>query len=139
MNRAACFVAVFAMTLVAMWGCSQGPNSRSALVERIRTLEEKNTRIEDELCGVKTVRDQLRVQLSRAEDHIQKLQLIVKERDELRIQVTARTSERDQILTQYDQFRRSVKDLVGQADQNVLRFPDGEPVTVSIKMPDYQR
>lgn len=139
MNRAACFVAVFAMTLVAMWGCSQGPNSRTALIERVRSLEEKNTRIEDELCGVKTVRDQLRVQLNRAEDHITKLQQVVKERDELRVLVTARTTERDQVLSQYEQFRKTVKDLVGHADSTVLRFPDGEPVTVSIRIPEYQK
>ncbi|MBX7106398.1 MAG: hypothetical protein K1X57_20140 [Gemmataceae bacterium] len=132
-------VAVLIITLAGVWGCSQSPNNRAALVERIKILEEKNSRIEDEIVAVANARDQVRQQLHKAEDHIAKLQAVVKERDELRVQLRMRVGERDQVATQYEQFRKNVKEIVSQADSTVLRFPDGEPVSVSITVPAYQK
>jgi hypothetical protein len=57
---------------------------------------------------------------------------VVKERDDLRVQLKVRTTERDQVSNQYEQFRKSLRDLVGQAESAVLRFSDGEPVTIAI-------
>jgi uncharacterized coiled-coil DUF342 family protein len=132
-------VAVLIITLAGVWGCSQSPNNRAALVERIKILEEKNSRIEDEIVAVANARDNVRQQLAKAEDHIQKLQAVVKERDELRVQVRARVGERDQVANQYEQFRKTVREMVSQAESTVLRFPDGEPVSVSITVPAYQK
>jgi uncharacterized coiled-coil DUF342 family protein len=130
-------VATFALT--GAWGCSQGPNSRAALIERVKMLEEKNARIEDELRAMIGSRDNARQLLAKAEEHIQKLQVVMKERDELRLQLKLRVNERDQLSGQYEQFRSHLKELVGQADAAVLRFPDGEPVTVTITVPPYTR
>jgi len=134
MNRV---FAVALITLAGVWGCGQGPTSRAALVERIKTLEEKNARLEDDIRTMTAARDQVRTQLAKAEEHIQKLQVVVKERDDLRVQVKMRVNEREQVLGQYEQFRKNVKELVGQADATVLRFPDGEPVSVSIVAPQH--
>ena len=41
-------VAVSVVALVVIAGCSQGPNSRAALIERVKMLEEKIARIEDD-------------------------------------------------------------------------------------------
>lgn len=138
MNRAFVLVGIFAGALVTMWGCSNG-STRAALADRVNTLESKTAKLESELRNVMAIRDQAKQQLAKAEGHIQKLQQVVKERDELKIQLQVRTSERDQVLAQYDEFRRSIKDMVGQADTTVLRFPDGQPVTVSITVPEYQK
>ena len=40
-------------------------------------------------------------------------------------------SERDQVAAQYDTFRKSIKDLLGQADSTALRFPEAGPVTIT--------
>jgi chromosome segregation ATPase len=136
MNRAVFALGLFLFMIV---GCSQGPNSRAALIERVRQLEEKIARLEDELRSTIDSRDQARQQLAKAEEHIQKLQIVMKERDELRLQLKLRVNERDQLSGQYEQFRNHLKELVGQADAAVLRFPDGEPVTVTITVPPYTR
>lgn len=125
--------------LALMAGCSQGPNSRAALIERIKMLEDKIARIEDDLRSTIESRDHARQLLAKAEEHIQKLQVVVKERDELRLQLKLRVNERDQLSGQYEQFRAHLKELVGQADAAVLRFPDGEPVSVTITVPPYTR
>jgi len=130
-------VAIFA--LAGAGGCSQGPNSRAALIERVKVLEEKNARLEDELRAMVGSRDNARQTLAKAEEYIQRLQVVVKERDELRLQLKMRVNERDQLSGQYEQFRSHLKELVGQADAAVLRFPDGEPVTVTITVPPYTR
>ena len=50
--------------------------------------------------------------MAQAEEHLQKLQVVVKERDELKIQVKLRAGERDLVSTQFDTFRKSIKDLM---------------------------
>lgn len=137
MNRA--FVAVFVVAFGLTAGCSQGPNSRAALIERIKMLEEKIARMEDDLRSTIESRNDARQHLAKAEEHIQKLQTVVKERDDLRLQLKLRVNERDQLSGQYEQFRAHLKELVGQADAAVLRFPDGEPVSVTITVPPYTR
>lgn len=139
MNRAFVLPSVVVLVLAGGWGCSQGPNSRAALIERIRTLEERHARMEDDLRMMAGARDEARHLLAKAEEHIQKLQGVVKERDELRLHLKMRVNERDQLSGQYEQFRNHLKELVGQADAAVLRFPDGEPVIVSITLPPYTR
>lgn len=139
MNHAVRALALLIIALSGVWGCSQGPGSRAALVERIKGLEERNARLEDDVRAVAAGREAVKQKLARAEDHIQKLQQVVKERDELKVQLQIRTGERDQVAAQYDHFRKGLKDMVGQADAATLRFPDGEPVTVSISVPDYQK
>jgi uncharacterized coiled-coil DUF342 family protein len=131
--------AVLIVALVGVWGCSQSPTNRAALVERIKILEDKNSRLEDEVHAIANARDQVRQQLARAEEHINKLNAVVKERDDLRVQIKVRTGERDQVASQYESFRKNLKDFVSQADSTVLRFPDGEPVAVSITVPAYEK
>ncbi len=130
MNRFSRAVAVLSVTLIGLWGCAQGPTA-TAQAERIKALEAKNGRLEVDFRAAAGARDQLRQQLAQAEEHIQRLQSIVKERDELKIQVKLRTSERDQVAIQFETFRKSLKELVGQAESAVLRLPDGSPVTVT--------
>lgn len=134
MNSTYRSLAVFSLVLLGLWGCSQGPSNRGALVERIKVLETRSARMEEDFRAVSASRDQVKQQLVRAEEHIQTLQVVVKERDELKVQLQLRTSERDQVAGQYDQFRQSIREVLGQADTSVLRFPDGEPVAVTLSL-----
>ena len=135
MKNAAIALAIFAGSLIGIWGFAHGTTTRAALAERIKSLETKTARLEGEGRAVAAARDQLRQSLTKAEEHIQKLQVVVKERDELKIQLKSRIAERDQVAGQYEQFRLSVRDLVHQADATALRFPDGEPVTINVSLP----
>lgn len=135
MNRAYRAIVVLSVLTVGLWGCSQGPSQRAALADRIKALEAKSARLDDDFKAMTASRDAARQNLTKAEEQIVKLKAVTKERDELRVQLLARTTERDQIAGQFDIFRKSLRDMLGQADASVLRFPDGEPVTVTINVP----
>ena len=124
MNRATRAAAVLFVSLLGLWGCAQGPTA-TAQAERIKSLEAKTARLEADFRAAAAARDQLRQELVEA-------QVVAKERDDLRVQLKLRITERDQVAAQYDTFRKSIKELVGQAETSVLRFPNGDPVTVTI-------
>jgi septal ring factor EnvC (AmiA/AmiB activator) len=130
MNRVSHALAVLFVALFGVWGCAQGP-SAAAQAERIKALEAKINRLETDFRAAAVARDQVRQQLAQAEEHLQRLQIVVKERDELKIQVKLRTSERDQVSTQFESFRKSLKELVGQAEATAMRFTENAPVTVT--------
>jgi chromosome segregation ATPase len=130
MNRVSQALAALLLALVGVWGCAQGP-SATAQAERIKSLEAKIARLEADFRAAAVARDQVRQQLTQAEEHLQKLQLVIRERDELKIQVKLRASERDQAVAQFETFRKSLRDLVGQAEATAMRYPDGAPVTVT--------
>jgi TolA-binding protein len=83
---------------------------------------------------VAAARDQLRKKLAaadeeraRLEQELEQQQAILKERDELRQQLGIRTSERDAIQAQYDQFRKNIRALLGQAESAAATT--GQPVS----------
>jgi septal ring factor EnvC (AmiA/AmiB activator) len=124
MNRATRASAILFVSSLGLWGCAQGPTA-TAQAERIKSLEAKTARLEADFHAAAAARDQLRQQLTEAE-------AIAKERDDLKAQLKLRITERDQVVVQYDTFRKSIKDLLGQAETTVLRFPNGDPVTVTV-------
>jgi septal ring factor EnvC (AmiA/AmiB activator) len=124
MNRATKATAILFFSLLGLWGCAQGPTA-TAQAERIKSLEAKTARLEADFRAATAARDQLRQQLADAE-------AISKERDDLKTQLKLRITERDQVAAQYDTFRKTIKDLVGQAESTVLRFPNGDPVTITV-------
>ncbi len=128
MNRATRAAAVLFVSLLGLWGCAQGPTA-TAQAERIKSLEAKVARLEADFRTAAATRDQLRAQLAQAEDLAQKLPTVVKERDDLKAQLKLRTGERDQLAAQYETFRKSIKDLIGQAESAVQQAPAGERVT----------
>ncbi len=117
MTRANKALVVMVVALLGLWGCAQGPASNGAAsLERIRALEGKCTKLEDDYRAVAAARDQLRKKLAAAEEDRARLQqdvnqkqALIKERDELRQQ-------RDAVQAQYDQFRRGIRNLLGQAE-----------------------
>jgi len=120
MNRANRAVLVLCVTLAGLWGCAQGPTV-TAQAERIKALETKVAKLEADARAAATAHQQLRRQFEQSEEQVKKLQTTVKDR----------VNERDQVAAQYDSFRKSLRDLVGQADSTALRFPAGDPVTVT--------
>ncbi|MBY0525490.1 MAG: hypothetical protein K2R98_18940 [Gemmataceae bacterium] len=129
-------IALVVATL-GIWGCAKNPGAGSAsYTERIKVLEARNSKLEDDFRSAATTRDQVRKKLATAEEQqeklrqelAQQLQSVSKDREELRQQLTLRTGERDALAVQYDVFRKSIRELLGQADA-ALNRPADHPVT----------
>src|SRR5438132_12759155 len=102
MSQAQKALSVLVVACLGLWGCARGAANGHASAERIRALENKIAKLEDDFRSVVTTREQLRKQLATAEqeraqlgEQVEKLQAAFKERDELRQQLATRTSERD--------------------------------------------
>lgn len=122
MARANKALVVLVVAALGLWGCSQRPAPGG--LERIKALEGKITKLEDDYKAVATARDQARKKLAEAEEQRLKLQQdleqqqqqLARERDELKQQVTVRTAERDTLQSQFDVFRKGVRSLLNKAD-----------------------
>ncbi len=132
MNHAGKAMVVFVIAAMGLWGCAQGPAGGPS-AERMRALEAKVTKLEEDFRGAVASRDQLRKKLTTAEEEksqlgkqIEQLILVAKERDELKLQLTARTTERDSLQNQFNEFRKGIKTLLGQVEG-----PSSAPVTLS--------
>ena len=121
MTRANKALAVMIVAAFGLWGCAQGPGNGSA--ERIKALETKCAKLEDDYRAVAAVRDQLRKKVTEVDELSKKmraeldlLQPLTKENEEIKQQLLARTSERDSVQGQFDQFRKNIRSLLGQAE-----------------------
>src|SRR5262249_39238053 len=90
-------IGVGVVLIVGIWGCSESP-SRSA--EKIKALEAKVNRLEEDFRSASASRDQFRKKLAEMEQEQAQLK---QERDELQSTLKTRTAERDTITGQFDQ------------------------------------
>ena len=117
MTRANKALVVVVIGVLGLWGCAQGPaGGSSASLERIKALEGKCTKLEDDYRAVASARDQLRKRLAAMEEERARVQQelnlrqgVMKERDELKVQLSATQS-------QFEQFRKNLRTLLGQAE-----------------------
>lgn len=133
-------LAVLAVATLGLWGCAEGPASRQASLERTRALESRNAKLEEDYRTANALRDQLKKKLTVVEaDQAQlqqeldqlkaaarerdllrqeavRLKSAVKERDELRQEVKVRVGEREALQNQFETFRKSIRELLGQVD-----------------------
>ena len=143
MSRSNQALILLTVAVMGVWGCAEGAQSPGAsLPDRVKALEAKNAKLEDDFRAVAATRDQLRRKLAAAEDEqarLQKqlddqLQAASREREELRNQLATRTRERDGMNKQYEQFRKNLRDLLGQAEAALPR--KSEPVSSSAPVPE---
>jgi septal ring factor EnvC (AmiA/AmiB activator) len=120
MTRSGKALSVMLVTLVGLWGCARGPVGQSAQAERIRSLESKCARLEDDYRAVASARDQARKQLAALETEKANLvadkQTVAKERDSLRQQIATRTNERDNLKVRCERMKKGLQELLGQDD-----------------------
>ncbi len=123
MSRANRALIVLVIISLGLWGCAQGSTNGPASAERVRALEAKIAKLEDDFRAAVGVREQLRKKLTMVEEEranltkqIEQLQVVVKERDDLRQQLSARTTERDTVQNQFDQLRKGIKTLLSQLE-----------------------
>jgi len=140
MNHRYNALAVLIVASVGLWGCAQGPANGPGSIERIRALESKNAKLEDDFRSAAAARDLLKRKLASAEQQrdqlgqqLDQFQAVTKERDELRQQLTARTTERDALQAQFEQFRKGIRGLLGQAEAGA--GPLAQPVTSAMETP----
>jgi chromosome segregation ATPase len=114
MSRGHMALAVLIVAVLGVWGCARGPSNSA---ERIAALEERFSKLEEDYHAAVAARDAAEKKLSAVEMEKDKLQQDAdRQREELKQQLTTRTTERDVVQTQYDQFRKSIRALLGQAD-----------------------
>jgi hypothetical protein len=128
MSRAHKALAILVVSTLGLWGCAKGPGSNGP--ERIKALEAKVSRLEGDVKLGETAREQLRKKLAAAEEQLSKVQ---KDRDGLDKTLSVRTSERDTLQTQYEGFRKSLRDLLGTAETSAPRYLP--PVTTAAATP----
>jgi outer membrane murein-binding lipoprotein Lpp len=121
-------------TFLGLWGCTQNGASNSGSA-RLRELEAKNARLEDDYRTAVTARDQARKKVGILEEQrsqlvlqVEQLERIVKERDELKQVLSHRTAERDALQSNMLQFSRDLQNLAAKIDQ-AGRTPAAPPVT----------
>ncbi|HZT80682.1 MAG TPA: hypothetical protein VFA26_10685 [Gemmataceae bacterium] len=140
MTRAKKALVILVVTIFGVWGCSQGPTHSAASLERIKALEGKCAKLEDDYRAVAAARDQLKKKLAqaesdraRAQQELNQSQAVARERDELRQQLAARTGERDAVQTQFDNFRKGIRNLLGQVE--AATPPAGQPAVSAAERP----
>jgi hypothetical protein len=124
MRRILILMAVVGVTLSGVWGCARGPaTGGTAAVERIKALEEKNARLEDDFRSAAALRDQYQRKLTATEEQQARLQqetdalqAAARERDQLKQLVEQRTGERDALNTQFEAFRKNIREALGQVE-----------------------
>jgi predicted RNase H-like nuclease (RuvC/YqgF family) len=131
MTRGSKAMIVMLVAALGLWGCAQGPGGHSsASAERIRKLEEKCGRLEDDYRNVSATRDEYRQQIASLEAENQRLEkvrgqmlkeieqkkVIAQERDLFKQQMEQRTGERDLLQTRCDRMKKGLQSLIGQDD-----------------------
>jgi hypothetical protein len=111
MTRTQTILALLAVVVVA-WGCGKTPTGQPA-ANNNKSLEARVAKLEKDLKAAQTHASDLDAKF-RAEQA--RGQAIEKERDALRADLTARTTERDTLQVQFDGFRKNLKDLLGQVE-----------------------
>jgi chromosome segregation ATPase len=129
MTRGGKVLSVMLVVLLGLWGCARGPSSQA---ERLRSLETKCSKLEDDYRSVASARDQARKQLAALEAERTRLKKDLadkeKEGNDLLQQVTTCTSERDNLQLRCNRMKKGLQDLLGQDDAMV---PVQTPTTTS--------
>lgn len=142
MSRANQALLVLTAAVMGIWGCAQSQGPGPSAADRLRALEVKNAKLEDDFRAVAAARDQLRRKLAAAEEqqaqlqkHVEELNsTLTKEREDMARQLALRTSERDSLVSHVEQFRSGLKELLGQAEAALPR-PAAEPVAAATETP----
>jgi hypothetical protein len=128
---------VMVVAASGLWGCAQGPAGSAAQAERLRALEAKCAKYEEDYRAVASARDSakkaaanLEQEKSRIQKQLALKQDVEKERDELRRQVEARITERDVLQARCDRLKKGIQNLLGQ-DESGTTGASGPPLSTT--------
>ena len=116
-NASTPFWALVLIATLGMWCCAQQKNG--ANTNKIRDLESRYQKLEDDYRHLAQNSESHRKRLAIAENQrvdlqrqVEELKNIAQERDEIEAKLVLRTTERDQVQTQFSQFTRDLQSLV---------------------------
>jgi outer membrane murein-binding lipoprotein Lpp len=127
---------------LSLWGCTNQKNGVTNT--KIRELENRHAKLEEDYRVILAANEasrrklaQLEAQRAELAQKVEDLQAVVKERDELKIEVISRTEERDQVQVQLLQFSKDLQNLASRASAAASRSFGGalSAVPVSRKSP----
>lgn len=127
---------------LGLWGCGQQSGAYAA---KVREMETRHAKLEEDYRTVSTAHDQGRKKLVQVEarlkeaneriaelnKQVEDLQQVVAERDDLKKQLTTRTGERDAVQTQLLTFSRDLQALAGRVEAAAASNP-GPSLTIAI-------
>jgi soluble cytochrome b562 len=132
-SRASKTLVVIVVAMLGLWGCAQGTTTppRGVHAERVKALEAKCAKLEEECRAVTAARDQVRKKLGGVEESRLKLQqeidrqqaVFAQERADMQRQIAQRTMQRDGVQGQFDDFRKGLHQLLNQADSASANGP----------------
>ena len=133
MTRTIKILLVLGLTVFGVWGCSKG-NTGSAS-DKSSNNEAKVAKLEDELKSTTAARDTFRTKLAAIEEQLRtetaRGVALQKERDDGLANWKAKSLERDQVQTQFDSFRKNIKELLGQTEAVQASQPTIKTVSLS--------
>ncbi len=140
MTRAGKTFTVLLVAALGVWGCARGPASHyAAQAERIRALDNKCAKLEEDYRAVAGVRDAARKRLAALEEENSRLNhqvadhlALKKERDSLKQQLETRTNERDSLQVRCDRIKKGLQNLLGQDD--AMLNSNSAPVSSAAKL-----
>lgn len=122
MNASVKAIAFLAVALLGLYGCARPP-----LSSEDRTTREKIQKLEAENQTIVAARDQYREKSEAIEKQNEAISqelaelraAAARETSSLAEQLKSRTAERDTLQVQYDGFRKTIKELIGQAEASL--------------------
>lgn len=143
MTRASKAFVVMVVAALGLWGCAQGPVGPRASTEKVKALEARCHKLEDECKQTAAARDQVRKKLAEVEEQRRKglqeanaqKQAALKECDELRTQLQQRLTEREAMQNQFENFRQGVRTLLKDADAAAASIPSMPTISV-LRVPE---
>lgn len=134
MSRSHQAIAVLIVSVFGLWGCAKAPSDGGMTAEKLKAVETKLAKLEDDFRAASSARDQLKKRLTAAEEAQAELvafrdRLVkdIKVKDDL---IEKRTAERDLSNTQYENFRKNLKDLILKAEESVAKTDSNTPPVI---------
>ena len=135
MSRFRQAVGVLIVSLFGVWGCTRAPSADgdSGTAEKVKALETKMARLEDDFRAASSARDQLSKKLLAVEEgrltlqsQVTRMNQEMKAKDD---QIQTRTTERDQVSNNYKTFRDGLRELLTKSEEGKL---EGSPLVPAI-------
>ena len=136
-NFSPLFVLIFALCALGLWGCGQ--QKAGAINTKIRELETRHAKLEDDFRTLHATHEQNRKKLAEAEetrsdlerqkiDLTAKLDAVILERENFRKQMAQRTQERDHAQANLTQFSKDLQALAGRVEAALNSNPPNHTI-----------
>jgi chromosome segregation ATPase len=129
MNHSKLILLLLIVASAGVWGCARQAGSSPGLA-RLRDLEDRNAKLERDYQAVLKQRDQTRADLATLSEkcanlttELDQLRVVAQERDDLRRQVAALTTERNNVQTTLTQFTKELQQLLGRMESTTANAP----------------